>query len=151
MQVLRAAQLHTFAKCRICGSHSRYYEEYCLMGSNAVYSVERQPTFRKNLSHPSSGWQKPRNIPAWKHVERQYFLPKRRLTFNGLQCVISQKITLFTTKSEERRTSFLTVERIVTFLYMYIRVPQLMWIQSLFWKCLLNKSLSEINGITDIK
>jgi hypothetical protein len=43
---------------RISGSHSGGYEEYHLMGYNAVYSVECQPTFRRNISPPSSGSKK---------------------------------------------------------------------------------------------
>jgi hypothetical protein len=31
------------------------YEEFYLLGYNAVYTVEYQPTFRKNMSPPSSG------------------------------------------------------------------------------------------------
>jgi hypothetical protein len=31
------------------------YEEYYLLWYNAVYSVESQPTFRRNISPPSSG------------------------------------------------------------------------------------------------
>jgi hypothetical protein len=44
--------------------HAEYYSlEY-----NDVYSVERQPTFRRNLSPPPSGWNKPSTIPTWEHV-----------------------------------------------------------------------------------
>jgi hypothetical protein len=53
--------------------------------------VRSQPMFRRNISPPSSGSNKPRNIPAWKQVEswlplwrwRRYIPPKCRLTFNG--------------------------------------------------------------------
>jgi hypothetical protein len=31
------------------------FEEFCLLGYNPVYSVESQPTFRRNMSPPSSG------------------------------------------------------------------------------------------------
>jgi hypothetical protein len=31
------------------------YAEFYLLGHNAMYSVESQPTFRRNLSPPSSG------------------------------------------------------------------------------------------------
>jgi hypothetical protein len=37
---------------------------YCLLGYNAVQSVESQPTFRSNISPPSSGSIKPSRIPA---------------------------------------------------------------------------------------
>jgi hypothetical protein len=32
-----------------------WFEEYCLLGYNAVQSVESQQTFRRNVSPPSSG------------------------------------------------------------------------------------------------
>jgi hypothetical protein len=35
---------------RIGGSHSGGYEEYCLLGYNAVQSVECQSTFRRNIA-----------------------------------------------------------------------------------------------------
>jgi hypothetical protein len=31
------------------------FEEFCLLKCNAVQSVDGQPTFRRNMSHPSSG------------------------------------------------------------------------------------------------
>jgi hypothetical protein len=31
------------------------YKEFCLLGYNAVYSVEKQPTLRRNMWAPSSG------------------------------------------------------------------------------------------------
>jgi hypothetical protein len=37
-----------------------------LLGYNAVYSVEEEPTFRKNISPPSSG---SKNKPSEKHCE----------------------------------------------------------------------------------
>jgi hypothetical protein len=40
--------------CKIWGSHNGGYEHFCLMGDNAVQSVESQPTFRRNMSPPSS-------------------------------------------------------------------------------------------------
>jgi hypothetical protein len=42
-------------ECRIWGSHGRVYEEFCLLGYNALYSVEIQPTLRSSISPPSSG------------------------------------------------------------------------------------------------
>jgi hypothetical protein len=41
--------------CKIFASHSCGYEKYHLLGHNAVYSVECQPTFWRNISPPSSG------------------------------------------------------------------------------------------------
>jgi hypothetical protein len=52
----------------IWSSHSGRYEQYYLLGYNAGYSVESQPTFRTNISPPSSGSNKKRKIPARKHV-----------------------------------------------------------------------------------
>jgi hypothetical protein len=40
---------------RIWGSHSTGYEEYYILGCNAVESVESQPTFQENTYPPSSG------------------------------------------------------------------------------------------------
>jgi hypothetical protein len=41
------------------------HEEYYLLGYNAVYSAESQPTFRRNISLPFSGLKnKPSKIPA---------------------------------------------------------------------------------------
>jgi hypothetical protein len=34
----------------IRGSRSRGFEEFCLLGYNAVWSIEIQPTFRRNIS-----------------------------------------------------------------------------------------------------
>jgi hypothetical protein len=39
---------------RIWGSHRGGYEEYYLLGYNAMLSVESEPTFPRNLSPPSS-------------------------------------------------------------------------------------------------
>jgi hypothetical protein len=42
-------------------------EEFYLLGYNVAYSVERQPTFRRNMSPPSSGSNyKPSKETAWK-------------------------------------------------------------------------------------
>jgi hypothetical protein len=56
--------------CRIWGSHSYGYEYYYLPGYSAFYSVESQPTFRRNISPPSSRWKnKPiKKQTAWKQV-----------------------------------------------------------------------------------
>jgi hypothetical protein len=67
-------------------------------GYNGVLSVERQPTFRRNLLPPSSG---PKNITSKKPVRKKvvcwgYVSPKRGLTCNG-HGVITRKILLFIT------------------------------------------------------
>jgi hypothetical protein len=41
--------------CRIFGSPSDDYEEYYLLGYNVMWSIESQPTLRRNISPPSSG------------------------------------------------------------------------------------------------
>jgi hypothetical protein len=42
-----------------------YYEELYLLGYNALYSAEFQPTFQRNISPPSSGSKnKPNKKPA---------------------------------------------------------------------------------------
>jgi hypothetical protein len=50
---------------------NREYEEYYLLGYYVVYSVESQPTLRRNMSPPSSGSNKPSKMPAWKQVASQ--------------------------------------------------------------------------------
>jgi hypothetical protein len=60
----------TIIICRIWGSHSGGYEEYHHLGYNAVQSVDSQPTFRRNISPPSSGPKhKPSKKATWKHRE----------------------------------------------------------------------------------
>jgi hypothetical protein len=39
------------------GERSTALNEFCLLGYNTVQSVGSQPTFRRNLAPPSSGWQ----------------------------------------------------------------------------------------------
>jgi hypothetical protein len=43
--------------------------EFYLLGYNAMYFVESQPTFRRNMSATSSrSKNKPSKKPAWKHA-----------------------------------------------------------------------------------
>jgi hypothetical protein len=53
------------------GSHSRGTEELCLLACIAVYSVGSQPTFRINMSPPSSG---SKNNPIRKLLHACYLL-----------------------------------------------------------------------------
>jgi hypothetical protein len=68
------------------------HEEYQLLGYNAVYSVECQSTFRRNML---AGFLLKLFLRPWRW--RRYFPLKRRLTLNVLQGAISQKLILFIT------------------------------------------------------
>jgi hypothetical protein len=82
-----------------------FFRKFCLMGYNASYSVESQPTFRRNMSSHLQA----RNISLgrnqresrWRHVPQ-----KRPLAINGLHGVVFQKIEFFITTAV--RTSNLT-------------------------------------------
>jgi hypothetical protein len=69
--------------------------------------VKSQPTFRRNISPPTSGSNnKAGKKPGAKQGSAStlkmeaYVFPKRRLIFNGLHGVISQKIVLFNIRWE---------------------------------------------------
>jgi hypothetical protein len=87
---------------RIWGSHSGDYQQFCFLAYNAVYYVESQQTFRRNMTPPPSrSKNKPRNKnkreagikqSSWsRHVP-----PEHWFTSDGLHGVVDQKITLFT-------------------------------------------------------
>jgi hypothetical protein len=82
--------------------------ECYLLRYNSVKPVKSQPTFRSNISPPSSeSKNKPSKKPVWKQAaSRRYVPPKRRLVFNGLHGVIFRKMALFITTAV--RTSNLT-------------------------------------------
>jgi hypothetical protein len=44
-----------YMSCRIIGSDSLGFEDICLLGYEAMYSVEFQPTFRRRMQTHSSG------------------------------------------------------------------------------------------------
>jgi hypothetical protein len=48
---------------RISGSHSGGYEEFFILGYNALQAVQCQPTFWRNMSPPSS---RSKNKPSKK-------------------------------------------------------------------------------------
>jgi hypothetical protein len=71
------------------------YWDHSLEIRKSELQVEVRPySFRRNLSPPSWG----SNKPAWTQVtsRRWYVPPKRRLTFNGLHGVVSERRELFT-------------------------------------------------------
>jgi hypothetical protein len=48
---------NAFGLCMIWGSHSGGYDEFYLLGYNAVLSIESRPKFRRNTLPPFSGQQ----------------------------------------------------------------------------------------------
>jgi hypothetical protein len=87
----------------IWGSHNCGYEDFCLLGYNAVHFVESKLTFQKNMSPPSSGSKnKPRKQMTSKMVSCFAYASTLKmdatcssvtqLSFNGLHGVISYKI-----------------------------------------------------------
>jgi hypothetical protein len=72
-------------------------------GYNAMWSVESQPTFRRNTSlsySVSKAWVRNQSESRW-HAESAchllYVPPKRQLIFNGLHVIISEKVEQFIT------------------------------------------------------
>jgi hypothetical protein len=47
----------------------KYYEEFCLLRYNTAYSIESQPTFRNNMSSPTSGLENKQQGTDTKHVK----------------------------------------------------------------------------------
>jgi hypothetical protein len=81
--------------CLVLGSHRGGYEECCLLGYNAVQSFESQPTFRRYKTRHLQGWLSwVRNQHENRHACRWYVPLKRRLAFNELLGVMSQKAVL---------------------------------------------------------
>jgi hypothetical protein len=70
------------------------FEEYYLLGYNVV---ESQPTFRRNISPPTCFHSGFLFGKFFDPEDGGDVPPKRRLIFNGLYGVISQKIVLFIT------------------------------------------------------
>jgi hypothetical protein len=76
------------------------YKQSYILGHNAVYSVESQPTFHRKTS-PGNLLPVSRRFLAWLIFRlwrwRRNIPPKRPLTFNRPHDAISQKIGLFLT------------------------------------------------------
>jgi hypothetical protein len=73
----------------IWGSRSGGYEDFYLLGHNAMYSIESQPMFQWSMSQ-FFAWL---ILKPWRW--RWHVPPKHRLAFNGLHGVISQNLELF--------------------------------------------------------
>jgi hypothetical protein len=78
--------------CEIWGSHSGGYEEFHLLGYNALYSVQSQLMFRRNMSPPSSGLNnKPSKKPAWSRQQAE--LGSLEATYSSEMSVDFQRTT----------------------------------------------------------
>jgi hypothetical protein len=97
MWMARSRTLYTL--CRIWG-----YEEYCLLEYNAMWSVTSQPTFWRNISPPSSWWNKPSNLPLWKQVANYLGMPP---TFMLVSCSAYSTLKLEAMCSSETLVGFL--------------------------------------------
>jgi hypothetical protein len=76
----------------------RGYIEFYPLGYNAMQSVQRELTFLRKMSPPSSGLKnKPSTKPEWKQAGNRggYVPPKCWFTFNSQHTVISQETELF--------------------------------------------------------
>jgi hypothetical protein len=91
--------VNVYELCRIWGSHSASYEEHYLLGYNTMQFAESRATFRRNIAFIF-------RVEVATHFRVDALLGlfdpeggdvsrKRRLTFNGLHGVISQKIVFF--------------------------------------------------------
>jgi hypothetical protein len=72
-----------------------------LLGYNAVQFHENQPTFRRNISHAASMLVSCLFFFLWLWRWRRHVLPKRLLTMNWLNGVISQNVEFFLTSDME--------------------------------------------------
>jgi hypothetical protein len=60
-----AKKIHLKDREKVFNKEKNLFEEFCLLGYNAVYSVESQPTFQRNISPPfSRSKNKPSKKPA---------------------------------------------------------------------------------------
>jgi hypothetical protein len=101
----------TYTEYSYVGLRFSVMKVFYLLGYNAVQPVESQPTFRRNMSPSSWGSNRSSEKPASSACQlllrcfiarlilqswrwRRHVSPKRRLTFNGVHGVISQKTEL---------------------------------------------------------
>jgi hypothetical protein len=79
------------------GVYDMWKLEFCLLGHNATYSAESQPTYRRNMSLPfSESKNKPSKKPAWSSI---------LLPFDWLYEVLFQMIQLLIATAERTWSS----------------------------------------------